>query len=280
MKVLAMTKQRKLMSAGVAAAVLTLMAWTAISPRGAVGLTAESVADASEAKLRLKAMADYVGAQKAISFDYDANLEVVTTDKQKLALASSGTVSLTRPDKLRATRSGGFVDIDTVFDGKTLTLLGKNKNVYLKVDTPGSIDSLIGELQNKYNRPLPAADLFLTDAYEGLMPDVIDVKDLGSGVIGGTECDYFAFRTKKVDWQIWIAQGERPYPCRYVIATKDVTDGPQYSIQFRNWKTGGDVAAGDFDFKAPAGARQISLDELKNMKNMGELPSNFKLGGE
>ena len=280
MKVFAMTKQRKLMLAGVAAAVLTLMAWTAISPRGVVGLTVESVADASEAKLRLKAMADYVGAQKAISFDYDTNLEVVTKDKQKLALASSGTVSLARPDKIRAARSGGFVDIDTVFDGKMLTVLGRNKNVYLQVETPGSIDRLIGELQNKYGRPLPAADLFLTDAYEGLMADVIDVKDLGSGVIGGSECDYFAFRTKEVDWQIWIAQGERPYPCRYVIATKDVPDGPQYSIQFRNWKTGCDVEAVDFGFKAPAGARKISLDELKTMKNMGELPSHFKLGGQ
>ena len=279
MKVFAMTKRERIL-AGLAAAAVTLMAWTALSNSGSEGVTVEPVADASEAKLRLKAMADYVGAQKAVSFDYDTNLEVVTKDKQKLALASSGTVSLTRPDRLRATRSGGFVDIDTIFDGKTLTVLGRNKNVYLQAEAPGSIDRLIRELQNKYDRPLPAADLFLTDAYEGLMSEVTDVKDLGSGVINGVECDYFAFRAKDVDWQIWIAQGERPYPCRYVIATKEVTDGPAYSIQFRNWKTGGDVAAVDYSFKAPAGARKVSLDELKAMKNMGELPSHFKLGGQ
>jgi hypothetical protein len=263
-----------------AAAVLTLMAWTALSKSGSGGVTVESVADESEAKVRLKAMTDYLGSQKAISFDYDYNLEVVTKEQQKLALAGSGAVSLARPDKLRATRSGGFVDIETVFDGKTLTVLGRNKNVYLQAEAPGSIDRLIGELKNKYDRPLPAADLFMTDAYEGLMSEVTDVKDLGSGVIGGVECDYFAFRTKEVDWQIWIAQGERPYPCRYVIATKGVPDGPQYSIQLRNWKSGGDVAAVDFGFKPPAGAKKVSLDELKMMKNMGELPSHFKLGGQ
>jgi hypothetical protein len=72
----------------------------------------------SSSTLRIrKSMTDYVRAQKTISFDYDANLEIVTTDRQTLWLASSGSVALSRPDKVRATRSGGFVDIDTVFDG-------------------------------------------------------------------------------------------------------------------------------------------------------------------
>ena len=79
-------------------------------------------------------MSDYQAAQKAISFDYDAALEVVTNDSQKLALASSGTVTLNRPDKIRATRAGGFVDVETLFDGKTLTLLGKNANKYTQLE--------------------------------------------------------------------------------------------------------------------------------------------------
>jgi CubicO group peptidase (beta-lactamase class C family) len=55
---------------------------------------------------------------------------------------------------------------------------GRNKNVYTQVETPGSIDHLVNELQHKYDRPLPAAALLLTDAYEGLMAAVVDVKDL------------------------------------------------------------------------------------------------------
>ena len=62
------------------------------------------------------------------------NLEIVTEDKQKLALASSGTVTLDRPDKARVTRHGGFADIEAVFDGKTLTLFGKNSDLYAQVD--------------------------------------------------------------------------------------------------------------------------------------------------
>ena len=246
-----------------------------------VGVAASSIARAGEAEAKslLKAMSDYMAAQKIMSFDYDANFEIVTTDNQKIALASSGTVALARPDKIRATRVGGFASVESVFDGKTLTLLGKNANVYAQVDIPGTIDHLIDELKDKYHRPLPAADLLLSNAYDQLMPDVIDVKDLGSGVIGGTECDHLAFRNKEVDWQIWIAQGEQPFPCRFVITSKLVGGGPQYSIQVRNWKAGSQAASGDFSFKAPPDAKKMDVGDLKNTKEMDELPSHFVIGG-
>ena len=265
-----MAGQPKLTLSAASALLLVLTAWMASSP--------PAVADQAQARSLLKAMTDYVGAQQSIAFDYDATLEVVTKDRQKLQLASSGTVSLARPDKIRTTRSGGFVDMETVFDGKTLTLFGKNKNVYTRVEVPGSLDNLVNELQKKYDRPLPAADLFLTHAYDEITADVTDVKDLGSGVVGGIECDYFAFRAKDVDWQIWVTQGAKPRPCRYVITSTGIADGPQYTVQLRNWKTGSEVATPDFAFKPPAGAKQISIDELKKVKDMGELPSHFILG--
>jgi len=61
-------------------------------------------------------------------------------------------------------------------------------------------------------------------------------------VIGGKECDHFAFRKEDIDWQIWIAQGDRPYPCRYVITSKQVDQSPQYSVQIKDWKTAGQSA--------------------------------------
>lgn len=229
-------------------------------------------ADEADAKRLLKAMSDYLVAQQAISLEYDATLEAITKEGQKLALASSGTLILNRPDKIRATRSSGFADVEMSFDGKTLTVLGKNLNIYAQQDVPGTVDNLVDELR-KHNRPLPAADLLLMDPYEVLMQDVVDVKDLGSGVIGGVECDYLAFRAKEVDWQIWIAQGDRPYPCRYVITSKLMKGEPQYSIQIRDWKAGAEVAATDFSFKNPTDAREVDLKKVAD-----ELPEHFRIG--
>ena len=237
-----------------------------------LGTSTGASADEADAKRLLKSMSDYLVAQQAISFEYDATLEVITKDGQKLALASSGTLILNRPDKIRATRSSGFADVEMSFDGKTLTLLGKILNIYAQQDVPGTVDNLVDELR-KHNRPLPAADLLLMDPYEVLMQDVVDVKDLGSGVIGGVECDYLAFRAKEVDWQIWIALGDRPYPCRYVITSKFMDGEPQYSIQIRDWKAGAEVAANDFSFKNPTDAKKV---DLKNVAD--ELPEHFKIG--
>ena len=234
--------------------------------------------DSAEAKRLLKAMSDYQAAQTAISFDYDATLEVVTNDSQKLALASSGAVTLNRPDKIRATRAGGFVDVETLFDGKTLTLLGKNANKYTQLEVPGTIEHLIDELKDKYGRPLPAADLLMSNSYEELMQDVYDSKDLGSGVINGAECDFLAFRKDEVDLQIWIAQGDRPHPCKYVVTSRLVADGPQYSVEIRNWKTGNEVAKDDFAFQNSTNAEKIDLKDLQD--NMSEFPSNFAMGGK
>ena len=239
------------------------------------GTSAGVMADEADAKKILKAMSDYMAAQNSISFDFDATLEVVTNDEQKLGLASSGTLTLNRPDKIRVARAGGFADVELSFDGKTLTLLGKNLNAYTQLDVPGTIDHLVDELKDKYNRPLPAADLLLANSYDELMRDVIDVKDLGSGVIGGVECDHLAFRTNEVDWQIWISQGEQPVPYRYVITSKLISGGPQYTVQTRNWKTGGAVAATDFSFKNPTKADKV---DLKDLKGTGDLPDHFVKG--
>ena len=249
--------------------------WAIVLAVAVAGIASMSIARADEAQAKslLKAMSDYLAAQKAISFDYDSNLEIVSTQQQKIGLASSGTLTLNRPDKLHATRTGGFANLEMVFDGKTLTLLGKNANLYAQVDAPGTIDQLVDVLRDKYHRPVPAADLLMSDPYGELMPLVTDVKDLGSGVIHGIECDHLAFRTKEVDWQIWIAQGARPYPCRYVITSKKVTGSPQYTLDITAWKAGTEVASDGFKLEIPADAKKLTADQVPDLD---DIPGLFK----
>jgi len=224
-------------------------------------------ADEAQAKALFKAMTDYMAAQKAVSFDYDSNLEVVSTDKQKLGLASSGTITLNRPDKLHMTRNGGFANVELAFDGKTLTLLGKNANAYAQLDEPGSLDKLVDGLRRRFQKQMPAADLLTADPHAQLMQNVTDVKDLGSGVIRGQECDHIAARSDNADWQLWIAKGDRPYPCRLVITSTDIAESPQYTIDIRSWKTGADVASDSFKVDT-ANARKIDAAELANFNEV------------
>lgn len=240
-----------------------------------LGFTTVAQADESDAKRILKSMSDYMGAQTALAIEFDATLGILTTEGQVLDLASSGSVVINRPDKIRTKRTTGFADTETVFDGKTLTLLGKKFNVYTQLEVPGTLDHLIDELKNTYNLPLPAADLLLSASYDELMHDVIDIKDLGAGVVGGVMCDFLAFRTEEVDWQIWIAQGDKPYPCRFSITSKLLENSPTYVVLTRSFKTGSEVAKDDFKFSNTTNAEKVELDSLKGV---GDLPDNFSKG--
>ena len=184
-----------------------------------IGTSVGVRADEEDAKRILKAMSEFMAAQESLSFEYDAVLEVITAESQILSLSSSGVHGqAARQDPCHAfQRVCGSREVPR---RKDLTLLGKDTNLYAQLELPGRLDHLIDELHFTYNRPLPAADLMLPNFYDELMRDVVDVKDLGGGVIGGVECDYLAFQTDEVDWQIWIAQGDRPYPYRFSIRSK------------------------------------------------------------
>ena len=237
-------------------------------------------AGTQNAKALLKAMSDYLAAQKAISLSYDSVFEVVTDQHQKLQVATSGTVDMSRPDKIHTTRKSGFSDTEMFFDGKTLSFLGKGKNAYVQTEAPGTIDQLIAALRDKFHRQLPGADLLGSNAYDELMSDVTDVKDLGSGVIGGQECDHIAFRAKDTDWQIWIAQGATPRPCRYVITSKDVDQAPQFTLTVRDWKASAAAGQGNFAFTPPAGATKVDVKDLETLKESSDLPENYRIGAE
>lgn len=229
-------------------------------------------ADATQAKELFKKMSDYLGSQEKFAIDFDTNLQIVTKDNQKLSLASSATLNMQRPDKLRVTRRGGFADVELVYDGKTVTFFDKEHGKYVQAEAPDTVDKLIETIRDKYKRPVPAADLLSANVYDQIMPLVTDVKDLGSGVIRGEECDHIAFRTKEVDLELWITQGDQPRPMRYVITSSKMKGSPEYTIDVNKFMTGADVPAVEFSFTPPEGAKQVQFKEL----DFDELPKEFK----
>jgi hypothetical protein len=224
----------------------------------------------------LKTMSDYVASQKVISATFDSDIEVITPELQKIQFASSGRLTLSRPDKLRASRTGGYSDVELFFDGKTATLFGKNINGFAQLDMPGSLDQLIDRLQNQSALELPGADLLLSNAYDVLMSDVVDAKHIGQGVVDGIECEHLAFRGAETDWQLWIEIGPRPIPRKYVITSKTVSGAPQYTLRIKDWKTDAQLDANAFVFTPPTDAKKI---DLKALREIDEVPPGL-VGGK
>jgi hypothetical protein len=119
----------------------------------------------SDAGKLLKAMADYVSGQKSLAIEFDSDIEVITPSLQKIQFTTSGQVQLSRPNKLRITRTGGYTDVEIVFDGKTLSINNKDANGFAQVEAPGSVDQFIDMLRDKYGMTAPGADLLFANAY-------------------------------------------------------------------------------------------------------------------
>ena len=99
----------------------------------------------------IKAMSNYLASQKSISLSFESAIEVITPDVQKIQFASSGRLQMSRPDKFRASRTGGYADVELVSDGKTVTIYGKHINSFAQVDAPGSIDQFVDRLREKFS---------------------------------------------------------------------------------------------------------------------------------
>jgi hypothetical protein len=230
-----------------------------------------------DAKAILKAMSDWLGSQKTIELAFDSDIEVITPQLEKIQFTSSGEVLLSRPDKIRAHRVGGYADVAMVFDGKVVSILGRNVNGYAQFEAPGSLDQLFEALRVGHGVALPGADLLLSNPYGVLVADVLEAKHIGRGVVDGVECEHLAFRNGETDWQLWVEVGDAPFPRKLVITSKTMNCAPQYTLRVTSWKVGVQPAADAFMFAAPAGAQKLNADALIDLD---ELPQGAPIGGK
>lgn len=257
-----------------------LRAKAALSAAAAVLLlAANSPARADDPAKILKSMTDYLGSQQTLSASFESDIEIITPELQKIQFTSSGQIKLSRPDKLRVKRTGGYSDVELVFDGKTISLYGNDAKSYVQAEAPGTVDQMIAGMQAHSGLGMPGTDLILSNAFEELMATATGGKHIGLGVVDGVECEHLAFRTPDTDWQIWIEPGAKPVPRKYVITSKTLTGAPQYTLRIRDWRSDAFADPDTFVFKAPAGATKIDLDSIA-MADFDELPPGTPSGAK
>jgi hypothetical protein len=228
----------------------------------ALGSVSAANGEESSALKILKAMTDHVSKQSSLSVKYDSDVEVVTPSLEKIQFSASGEVVLTRPDKFRASRTGGYADVEIVSDGSKVTVHDRDGKRFAEVHATGGFDQLVDKLRNDLLVEIPGADLLLSNAFDELTSGVIESRVIGYGVVDGVECDHLAFRNLDTDWQIWVQTGDKPLPRKYVITSKTVASAPQYTLRLREWKSGEAVAVDAFKFTPPSGSNRVEIVSL------------------
>jgi hypothetical protein len=210
-----------------------------------------------EADRLLRGMSDFLGQQREFTVRVRGATEAILQSGQKVQVESNGVVYVKRPSMLRIDRVGDDDSTQTLVDGKTVTFYSERQNGFLSVPAAGTLDATLANLESSGQIELPGADLLYRDAFAGLMEDVVSGQSLGPSIIDGAPTHHLVFRGRDVDWQIWISDGPRPLPKKYVITSKKVEGSPEYEIVLSNWNL--DPRLGDelFKFRPPRDARQI-----------------------
>jgi hypothetical protein len=217
----------------------------------------------------LKRMTDYVSNLQQFSVHTDVTLEDYLDSGQRVDLGVAARVFVRRPDKLRAERLGDRASQEFYYDGETLTLYNPSDGVYAKSPAPGTIEELLDYTRESLGLIIPASDLMYRNAFVFMMQDVTSAIVVGKTNIEGTVCDHLAFRRPGVDFQVWVAEGDQPLPCKYVIT--DTSDPAYVSTVtvMRDWNLDPALPDGAFGFEPPDGARSIAFMPLGETGSAG-----------
>jgi hypothetical protein len=207
----------------------------------------------------LRQSCDFLAQTPAFSVHAEIWKDLVLASGHKIQVTRSLDLDLRRPDRLhvdaRAHRKGRSI----WYDGKTLTVLDRENNMYGVVDAPGTIDQTLDFAAESYGVTIPLEDLAVSDPYTSAMKNVTMGGYFGDEPVLGVPCRHIGFSTDKIDWQLWVADGTQPLPQKLVITYKNEDQMPQYIAIFSKWNLTDRAADLVFQFIPPPGSAKIPL---------------------
>ena len=216
----------------------------------------------SKALEMLKKMNDYLLSQKAFSFRAVENEEEVSENGQKIMFSKEIQFKMARPNKFHVRLHSGESELEMFYDGSSFTIFQKDLKFFATTDAPPTMPEVFAKLQNKLNIEIVAGDILRDDSYTFLLALIHSGFVVGDALVHGVLCTHLAFRTADTDMQIWITQGQKALPKKYVVTSRWITSAPQSTITFFDWVVQNDIDNAVFVFKAPSDAKEIPFTEV------------------
>jgi hypothetical protein len=212
----------------------------------------------------MRKMSQLLARTPRLALEADETFDEVYAAAPRVQFTNLRRMAVVRPDHFAADASGDTLNRASWYDGKTLTALDKDNNTYMKLESPGTVDSTLDKVADLYDVVIPLSDFVYSDPYATLMEGVVYGEYLGIHQAAGVPCHHLAFSQQEVDWQIWIDAGELPLPRKLLISYSEEPGVPQYTATVRRWSL--DPKFGDdlFVFEAPEGAKQVPLPPARN----------------
>jgi hypothetical protein len=253
----------RLCSRAVVTALLLAPAAAAQEPPPAPPASAPARSVEARADEELKKMGAFLASLPRFALEAEETFDELPDGQLRRQLTNVRRVAVERPNHAAADATGDTLNRASWYDGRTVTVLDKEHNVYATIDAPATIDATLDKLADDYGIEQPLTDFIFADPYAVLMAGVTYGRYLGLHLAAGVPCHHLAFAQETIEWQIWIDAGDKPLPRKLVISYVDEPGEPQYSAVIRRWNLDSKAPEGLFTFEAPEGAQKIDAQAMK-----------------
>ena len=207
----------------------------------------------------LKETAEYLKEAKEFTVHAEITIDDVLSTGHLIQYAASLDASVKRPDRARTVYRGDLRNSDSWYDGKTYTMLNRDRNLYSTWDAPSDLDSLIAKLKEELGVMIPLSSLFLADPYATWVEGVMAGTYAGKHLVNGVPCHHLVLTHEEIDVQAWIDEGNELVIRKVVITFKNIEQAPQFTAVLTEWDFSPRLPDLLFTFVPPPDADKIKI---------------------
>lgn len=222
---------------------------------------------AQRALALLKSAADRISAAKAFTCKTHNMVEVLSPVGQVVNYFYATDIAVERPNKLASKKTGDGPAYDLYYDGKKFSGVDAKLGLFAQMDAPATLDELIPFVMERAGIYFPAADMLASDVYANLTKDLTHAYWVDKSTVDGVVCDHLAFAGPGIEWQIWVGPDKDPLPRRLMVTMLSMERQPRFMVTFSDWDFKSKLSGKHFEFKKPAGAKQIEFQPLMAKPN-------------
>lgn len=204
-------------------------------------------------------MANYLAKAPALKVTVLSSYDAIQEDGEFIEFGDRRRIELQRPDRM-------YVDVERsdgdkgelFFDGKALIAFRSAENIYAVAEKTGTVDDALVYVVKDLQIPVPLARMLTTTFPQQMETLVTSIDYVETNRLFDVPTDHLAVRGEEVDFQVWVAQGDAPFPRRVIITYKNAPGQPQFRALLSDWSTA-TVDAGRFVFTPSDGAEKVPL---------------------
>lgn len=206
----------------------------------------------------LTRMSAYLRSVPAFQITLTTQRDDVDVFGQLITLGGGAIYKVRRPDAFFIDLALPGMAAKYVYDGKSVTVYDARTSAYATVSAPPTIRATLDLAEQKYGASVPLDDLFTWTDGDARANTLTSAHFIGKAQVGGKTTNHYAFRQVGRDWQIWIADGDKPVPLRVAIVASSDPARPQFRADL-SWDTAPKFAPNAFAFVPPPNARAVAV---------------------